>query len=265
MISYLYMKIRRLIIARRASQVLFMALFLYMLLPYSYSLSGVLPRDIFIKIDPLIQVFGSISGRTIFPGMAFALLMLILTLAFGRFFCGWICPLGAMIDLFSNIRKKRASLDAVRNRRMSLVKYYILGGMLLFSIFGISITWMLDPMTIAARFFVFGSIPMVLFACGSAFIVRRLWCRAVCPLGAIYALVARYSLLERNVGKCTACFRCKANCRMQAIKDEVAYIKDECILCMDCIYDCQSYETRFTWSLRAKKLIKFLLQRGQRT
>ena len=259
------MKIRRLVFARRVSQVSFMGLFLYTLLSSSYSLSGVLPRDIFIKIDPLIQILGSISGRTIFPGMLFALLMLILTLAFGRFFCGWICPLGAMIDLFSNIRKKRASLDAVRNRRMSLVKYYILGSMLLFSIFGISITWMLDPMTITARFLVFGSIPMVVFACGSAFIVKRLWCRAVCPLGAIYALVARLSLLERNVGKCTACFRCKANCRMQAVKDDMGYIKDECILCMDCIYDCQSYETRFIWSSRAKKLAKSLLRRDQRT
>ncbi|NQV04159.1 MAG: 4Fe-4S binding protein, partial [Candidatus Omnitrophica bacterium] len=204
------MKIRRLIIARRVSQALFMGLFLYTLLSSSYSLSGVLPRDIFIRIDPLIQVFGSISGRTIFPGMLFAFLMLILTLAFGRFFCGWICPLGAMIDLFSDIRKKRISLDAAKNRRVSLVKYYILGGMLIFSIFGISIIWMLDPMTITARFFVFGSIPMLVFACGSAFIVKRLWCRAVCPLGAIYALVARYSLLERSVRKCTACFRCKA-------------------------------------------------------
>ena len=259
------MKIRRLIITRRVSQALFMSLFLYTLLSSSYSLSGVLPRDVFIKIDPLIQILGSISGRTIFPGMLFALLMLILTLAFGRFFCGWICPLGAMIDLFSNIRKKRISLDAAKNRRVSLVKYYILGGMLLFSIFGISITWMLDPMTIAARFFVFESIPILMFACGSAFIVKRLWCRAVCPLGAIYALVARFSLLERSVGKCTACFRCKANCRMQAVKDDMGYIKDECILCMDCIYDCQSHETRFTWSSRAKKLATSLLKRGQRT
>ena len=231
-----------------------MVLFLYTVLPSSCPLArGTVHKDIFLKIDPLTQILGSISSRILFPGIVFAILMLMLTFIFGRFFCGWICPLGAVIDVFGGIRKKWMRVSAGTNKILYSVKYYILGIIALCSILGIRAAWTLDPMFIMLSLIVFGAVPLMAFACCSAFITKRFWCRVICPLGAIYAIAARFSLLRRYVIECDGCSRCKADCRMQAIKDDMDYDKSECILCMDCIYECPARATRFGWLSRAKR------------
>ena len=245
---------KKLIIARKISRLLFMVLFIYALLPSSCLLvKDTVPKDMFLKIDPLTQIFGSISSRVLFPGIVFAILMLALTLIFGRFFCGWVCPLGTVIDVFGDSRKKWMRVSSGTNKILYSVKYYILGIIALASIFGIRAAWTLDPMFIMLSLIVFGTVPLMAFACCSAFITKRFWCRAICPLGAIYAIAARFSLLRRYVIECDGCSRCKADCRMQAIKDDMDYVKSECILCMDCVYECSAGKTRFSWLSRAKR------------
>jgi len=83
--------------------------------------------------------------------------------------------------------------------------------------------------------------------CGAALIKERLWCRMLCPLGALYALVARFSLLRRVIQGCVQCKRCKSACRMGAIRDDADYAKGECILCMDCVYECPPHITKFVF------------------
>jgi ferredoxin len=83
-------------------------------------------------------------------------------------------------------------------------------------------------------------------------ITKRFWCRAICPAGAIYSIISRYSLLTRVVNRCVNCMECEPNCRMSAIKKDMSYAKAECILCMDCIYDCPTHATRFTFFKKAK-------------
>jgi polyferredoxin len=268
----------------------------------TYPLHGILPPDAFFKIDPLIAIFTSISERMILPGIWLAGVMLILTLVLGRFFCGWACPLGALIDLCGNIRRKKINLSEAKNKKLHSVKYYILAVIALFSFFGIQIAWVADPTVIAARFVSLNFIPFVtsgldkafiflikhlnfygpvydfyrslkfsflgihtyyfshswiifaffVFICALSAAIRRLWCRAICPLGGLYALVARFSMLSREVKECTGCLRCKNYCRMAAIKSDLSYFKGECILCMDCIYDCPARATGFTWHFPKK-------------
>jgi len=79
----------------------------------------------------------------------------------------------------------------------------------------------------------------------AADLLKRSWCRMICPLGALYGLFARFSLLERIVGSCSHCRKCSSSCRMAAVTKDAAYVKSECILCMDCVYNCPSATTRF--------------------
>ena len=88
---------------------------------------------------------------------------------------------------------------------------------------------------------------------GSALFLKRAWCRGMCPLGALYALVARFALLKRTIVQCIGCKRCKSNCRTGAIMDDVTYAKGDCILCMDCLYDCPQHITRFQWVVPQQK------------
>jgi len=85
----------------------------------------------------------------------------------------------------------------------------------------------------------------------ASLIVSRLWCRVICPLGALYSLAGRFAPLHRTVDICTQCGRCRAVCRTGAIRDDLTYAKGECVLCMDCVYACPPHGTRFTFARTA--------------
>ncbi len=55
-----------------------------------------------------------------------------------------------------------------------------------------------------------------------SYIERRLWCRHLCPLGALLGLVGRVALFGRVVDqeKCTSCGACVKACPMDAIRDD---------------------------------------------
>jgi len=239
----------------------------------------------------------SVSERVVLGGIALGALMLALTLVIGRFFCGWICPLGTVVDMAGALRKKTAPLGDRANQKLKRPKFFILAAVFILSVFGIQTAWFLDPTVITARFVSLNLIPAATLACDKAFIfmlkasgfhqplvdlyrtlqgffpganaryfshslfilafflpvvagslyIKRFWCRAVCPLGALYALAARFSLLGRVVGRCEECGACKPGCRMGAVRDDAGYEKAECILCMDCVYDCRPRVTRFSF------------------
>ena len=286
---------KKLVLARRISQSFFFCLFLYILWSTTYPLKGVFCPDIFFKIDPLIMVITSISERVALRGIVLSLSTVALTLILGRFFCGWVCPLGATIDAVGALKKKGLELNDVSNKKISRIKFIILAVITIFAITGTQIAWILDPMVIMARFVSLKLIPTItlltdrlfqyaikwtdfyapiqdlyralkgsvlgvkvsyfsnsililtlfLFIVGSSFVLKRFWCRAICPLGAIYSIAARWSLLERIVDKCVKCGACKTHCRTGAIREDMSYSKGECVLCMDCIYDCKPHATRF--------------------
>ncbi|MDD5774425.1 MAG: 4Fe-4S binding protein [Candidatus Omnitrophica bacterium] len=290
---------KRLVVARRISQSFFLCLFVYVLWSTTYPLTGVISAQALFKADPLIMLATIVSERIILPGAVWMLAMAGLTIVFGRFFCGWMCPLGTLIDLAGSQRKNRHVSDAA-NARLRTAKYWILGSILIAAVGGIQAAWLFDPVVIFGRFVSLNLIPAVTFLLDAglaamirafdlygpvydlyrslkntilgvqaryvanaaavfahvlaiviaADLLKRSWCRAVCPLGALYGLMSRFALLERSVTTCTHCKKCAADCRMGAIRADAGYVKSECILCMDCVYDCPSHGTRFGFRRR---------------
>jgi polyferredoxin len=55
-----------------------------------------------------------------------------------------------------------------------------------------------------------------------SWIERRLWCRHLCPLGALLGLVGRFALFGRVVDEstCTGCGACARACPMDAVRDD---------------------------------------------
>jgi len=145
--------------ARKISQAVFLILFIYILWSTTYPLQGILPPETFFKLDPLIMFITSISERIVLGGIIFAVLMALLTLILGRFFCGWVCPFGTVIDIVGSIRKRRIELEDNINKRLRQPKFYILGIITILAIIGIQVAWILDPIVIMARFVSLNFIP----------------------------------------------------------------------------------------------------------
>jgi len=97
--------------------------------------------------------------------------------------------------------------------------------------------------------FTFFTIPLLL-----VFIKKRFWCRYICPLGTCLAIVAKFSMLKRQSEICNIkCGKCVNQCRMNAISNDNSYIKQECILCMDCVPGSCEKDSKFIFSLPFKK------------
>ncbi|MBP1601074.1 MAG: Ferredoxin, partial [Acidobacteria bacterium] len=128
---------------RLTSQVLFFALFVFLLLKSEFrgSLKAArgdirlpYPVSIFLEADPLTAVVSALSSHALYRGLLWSLVILIPTFLLGRFFCGWICPLGSLNHFFGSLKseKKRGKqrLESNRYRPWQTLKYYILAALL---------------------------------------------------------------------------------------------------------------------------------------
>ena len=83
---------------QRTIQLISLTLFLILLTLAVLSADTPAPLDFFLRLDPALIVFTAISGRIFSFAFIPALLVLVVTLFFGRIFCGYICPMGTTLD-----------------------------------------------------------------------------------------------------------------------------------------------------------------------
>src|SRR3974377_1255701 len=116
---------------RRGSQIIFFLLFLFLFLKAEYGGQDILawPVDLFFRFDPLILLTNLLTLSPLVKGLLWSLVFVGLTVVCGRFFCGWVCPLGTTLDgcrrLLFVLRADSGVADRCRR-----VKYYLLFGLL---------------------------------------------------------------------------------------------------------------------------------------
>jgi polyferredoxin len=102
-----------------------------------------------MRLDPLLMLAHLFASRTFLLGSSLALLAILLTLVFGRAWCGWICPLGTVLDLFSLKRWRGKRPPPPESWRKA--KYSLLLVTLVAAIFGNLTLLIFDPLTIFFR------------------------------------------------------------------------------------------------------------------
>ncbi len=119
---------------RRISQVFFGLLFLWFCAATTlgdawWQLRG-WPVNWFLELDPLVGLATLLTTGTLYAGLVWGLVTIILTVLLGRFFCGWICPFGTLHQAVGWLgrHRKPAPEQARMNRptRWQSVKYWIL-------------------------------------------------------------------------------------------------------------------------------------------
>ena len=155
--------------------------------------------------------------------LAFFLLPLVFTLAFGRGFCAGVCPLGAIQDLFLI---KPVKLPGPLSSALGVVPYFYLGAAILLAGTGSAfIICEYDPFV--AFFRRTGSLPMLLFGAGMLGIgifVGRPYCRFLCPYGAILRVFSRFSRwnVKLTPADCLQCRICEMACPFDCIEEPTA-------------------------------------------
>jgi MauM/NapG family ferredoxin protein len=287
---------------RRLSQLSVFLLFSFLFLNTTYTDQDVLPYavNVFLRLDPLVAGAATLAGRAAVALLWPALVMAGATLLFGRFFCGWVCPLGALLDflgaaLFRKVRRNGRIPASWRKAKYVLL--LLLAGS---SAFTLQLVFLFDPLSLLIRSLTVAVYPAVNLTAnelfGGLYATRikavtawseplygflkdhllafeqphffsagligglflgilalelyrpRFWCRALCPLGALFGLLDRFGLARRRVVEpsCTRCGKCVRACPTDAIPaDPLVTAPSECTLCLNCSDACPEDAIRF--------------------
>ncbi len=128
----------------------------------TYKLPNWLPADIYLRLDPLLGINAVFAAREIITRALWALVTIGATLFIGRFFCAYVCPMGASIDFldfFFFWKKKRHSLKNEVSLRKA--KYIFLVIFIIAALTGLSLAFLMDPMSLLTRFYTFFIYPLV--------------------------------------------------------------------------------------------------------
>lgn len=195
-------------------------------------------------------------------------IILLYSILFGRFICGFLCPFGLIQDLLHKIKTPKLKKNRV-TKALSYLKYVIL----VFFVFIVPLLYAFrnyplpgfckyicpagtlegaigllsnsaneSSLGMLGPLFTWKFLLLVSFIVGAIFIYR-MFCRFFCPLGALYGLFNRIAILgiKLEKPKCTHCGRCITKCKM-----DISSAGDhECINCGECIDVCPT--KAITW------------------
>lgn len=136
---------------RRITQLLFLLFFILLFLWARYPYQTAIPSDLFLRFSPLSPLFYFIDNLTIPSFFWPALLILFLTIFLGRFFCGWICPLGTSLDISNRILKSPSNKSSGKWAKLRWLKFGILFLSIILAIFSIHLWGIFDPLAIFTR------------------------------------------------------------------------------------------------------------------
>ena len=311
----------RLPLWRRISQIFFLLLFVALLIFTSLRPTPGATADIhlhapvrlFFEWDPLVAVANALASHALYRGLLWSLVILLPTFFLGRFFCGWICPMGTLQHFVGNMpsesKRGKQRIESNRYKRWQTAKYVVLIAGLVAASFGSMAVGWLDPFSLLVRSIGLAILPAFNFAVRSillplehshvawikatgeavhAFLgatvldfrqahvaqglvlgivflvilvaslrVTRLWCRAICPLGALLGSVSRWSILglHKDAASCDKCSRCLLSC--QGGDDPIGGVpwrKSECLMCFNCVGSCPHQSLTFRFFRRDREV-----------
>ncbi len=224
----------------------------------SFASSSVLGIDL---LDPLAYLQTLAASRAFVPQAAIAALVVVVVYALlrGRAFCGWVCPLGTVLEAVGwiagrirralKLRPQPAASPLPRHAKIVSTGLVIA----LSAIVGFPVFEAVSPISAVHRLVLFGSsVGIVTFALAAVLDVfwgKRAWCRTLCPLGGLYEAIGRAGLVSVRIdhGACVHCDLCKDACPADptildpAINGAERRVKaGDCMVCGACADACPS-------------------------
>ena len=194
----------------------------------------------------------AIHPAAMFLFIAFLLLSILLRKAF----CGWLCPIGTISEYLASVGRKTFRRNFAFPRWLDLPLRslkYILMSLFLYAVISMTTAdlkaFLYSPYGLIAdvkmlNFFrylsVTAAIVLNVILIGSIF-VQNLWCRYLCPYGALMGIAALASPLRirRSAQFCIDCAKCAKACPSHLPVDKLVQIRSaECLGCLECVTAC---------------------------
>ena len=147
---------------RQLVQVASLLFFLYLAFGTLQRFSPSPAADAFFRFDPLAALAGMVAGRQWLWHLAPAIITVVATVVLGRVWCGWVCPMGTVLEYvrFKKARRRERRLPP----RLRLAKYFLLVVIVIMAAFGGLTLIVLDPITLITRTTATSFIPGVDYA-----------------------------------------------------------------------------------------------------
>lgn len=175
-------------------------------------------------------------------------------LLFGRAFCGWACPMGFLMDVAGKVPKAKATVSkgfTKLDRWLKPLKWpalvagiylvfalnltearpypYVVRTASVFNLEAVGVAQELGFPAYAVRMW------LLVGALAGGLLVSRVWCRYLCPLGALLGLANRFSLFRilRRREDLPRCDVLPRDCIMHTTPDTT-----DCVVCGECVEAC---------------------------
>ncbi len=230
-----------------------------------------LAAESFLVIDPLVALSTAIAAKSWVWSLTCAAGILLVCIVIPRGFCGYLCPLGTLIDLFDWLVGRRVTRFRVPDDGWWVhIKYYLLLGCLVAALCGVLLTGFVAAIPVITRglLFLFGplqtgsargwhqmpplgaghwfSIALFFAVLGLGLFKPRFWCKYVCPSGAVFSVFNIFRTSERKVeSTCINCNKCVEICPFDAIKPDFTTRTSDCTLCQTCGGVCPTHAIKF--------------------
>ncbi|ADW18254.1 4Fe-4S ferredoxin iron-sulfur binding domain-containing protein [Desulfobulbus propionicus DSM 2032] len=144
---------------RKLSQGLFVLAFLALFIHTDSNGGDELPWavNLLFRLDPFLALTAMLAAKTVIVLMLPAVVTIGLTLVCGRLFCGWVCPLGTLIDASRRLVGHRHASPARPERHRP--KYLLLVFFLAAAWFGLPLAGFVDPFSLLVRALTFAVHP----------------------------------------------------------------------------------------------------------
>lgn len=147
---------------------------------------------------------------------------------FGTLTCGWACPVGFVQDLFSAVSPKKKKIRVPD--RLRLGRYFVLAVLVVLVFVELRLHYFSSRgIYVLNEAVIFGGFILA----AAAFVSKRAFCKTLCPLGLVYGLFNKVSLVRVRLRKCLNCKVCLDRC-VADIDPSAQVNKDWCVKCYNC-------------------------------
>lgn len=212
-------------------------------------------------LDPLAALEAMAASRSLLTASALVgalLVVVVYGLVRGRAFCGWVCPVNLIGEGVDAMRRRvgiAVPERTVGRRAKIAVAVAVVAAS---ALVGFPVFEAVSPIGAVNKGLAFGGFAgagtLAAIVIAELLVSRRVWCRALCPLGGVFQVLGRAGQVNVAIDHdaCIHCDKCSEACLADPVilapvlaGEDVIVRAGDCMACGACVDACPAAALRF--------------------